>query len=47
MYDRATMLWTLLWKIVKCHPRMKKLQVGGWEEEAPAESVGGPGGCVD
>lgn len=26
MYDRATMLWTLLWKIVKCHPRMKKLQ---------------------
>jgi len=26
MYDRATMLWTLLWKIVKCHPRLKKLQ---------------------
>lgn len=29
MYDRATMLWTLLWKIVKCHPRLKKLQGEG------------------
>ncbi|KAL4451948.1 hypothetical protein ABPG75_007610 [Micractinium tetrahymenae] len=30
MYDRSTMLWTLLWKIVRCHPRMKKLQGVFW-----------------
>ena len=30
MYDRATSLWTLLWKIVECHPRLKKLQGVFW-----------------
>lgn len=26
MYDRATCLWTLLWRIVQHHPRLSKLQ---------------------
>ncbi|EFN55772.1 hypothetical protein CHLNCDRAFT_51983 [Chlorella variabilis] len=30
MYDRATSFWTLLWKIVQCHPRLKKLQGVFW-----------------
>ena len=30
MYDRASSLWTLLWKIVECHPRLKKLQGVFW-----------------
>lgn len=30
MYDRSCMLWTLLWKVVQVHPRMKKLQGTFW-----------------
>lgn len=30
MYDRATLFWTLLWKIVQCHPRLTKLQGVFW-----------------
>ncbi|PSC70731.1 strawberry notch [Micractinium conductrix] len=30
MYDRASMMWTLMWRCVQAHPKMRKLQGTFW-----------------
>lgn len=43
MYDRASMMWTLMWRCVQAHPKMRKLQASaGWQRQAG----GGGAACV-